>query len=155
MNRQTVQVYSGIARKWTFVLSLASLKDGENIIIVEVTYTYNFKSSRTIKLNKHANHTPLKQSTHRYKITPPSGSAKSVLLRIQKDADQEVTAEIPMTTGTEQEQFVPLLLENISSRHTWPTRTCISGIIGRNRLNDFAVGAGCSWTTGTNCDDTS
>jgi len=76
-------------------------------------------------------------------------------LWIQKDADQEVTAEISMTTGTEQEQFVPLLLENIGSRHTWPTRTCISGLSESNRLNDFAVVAGCSLTIGTNYDDAS
>ncbi|MEK5070693.1 glycine-rich protein [Sporosarcina sp. FSL K6-1508] len=107
-----VQIHSGVAGPWSFDLSLKSLKDGENTIVVEVTDTYNFKSSRTIKLNKHANLTPLASSTQRYTIVPPSGSAQGVLLWIQRDADQEVTAEISMTTGTEQEQFVPLPLEN-------------------------------------------
>ena len=107
-----VQIHSGVAGPWSFDLSLKSLKDGENFVVVEVIDTYNFKSSRTIKLNKTANLTPLEHSVQRYKIVPPSGSAQGVLLWIQRDADQEVTAEISMTIGTEQEQFVSLTLDS-------------------------------------------
>lgn len=107
-----VQIHSEVAGPWSFDVSLKSLKDGENIIVVEVTDTHNFKSSKTIKLNKTENLTPLEHSVQRYKIVPPSGSAQGVLLWIQRDADQEVTAEISMTIGTEQEQFIPLPLDS-------------------------------------------
>lgn len=107
-----VQIHSGPAGAWSFDLSLGLLKDGENTIVVEVTDTYNFKSSKTIKLNKHANLTPLEQSVQRYKITPPSGAAQGVLLWVQRDERQTVTAEISMTTGSEQEQYVPMTLSN-------------------------------------------
>lgn len=111
-NASAVQVHDGPAGPWSFDLLLKDLKDGENVIVVEVTDTYNFKSSKTIKLNKYANLTPLSQSTQRYKITPPSGSAQGVLLWIQRHVDQEITAEISMTTGSEQEQFMPMNLTN-------------------------------------------
>ena len=107
-----VQIHSGPVGPWTFDLQLKNLKDGENIIVVEVTDTYGFKSSKTIKLNKTANLTSLSQSTQRYEIMPPSGSAQGVLLWIQRDKDQEMTAEISMTTGSEQEQFIPMELKN-------------------------------------------
>ncbi|QNK89452.1 hypothetical protein H7992_07240 [Sporosarcina sp. resist] len=107
-----VQIHSGAAGPWSFDVSLKSLKHGENNIVVEVTDTHNFKSSKTIKLNKTENLTPLEHSVQRYKIVPPNGSAQGVLLWIQRDADQEVTAEISMTIGTEQEQFVPLPLDS-------------------------------------------
>jgi len=107
-----VQIHSGVAGPWAFDVSLKSLKDGENIIVVEVTDTYNFKSSRTIKLNKTANLTPLEHSTQRYKIVPPSGSAQGVLLWIQRNVNQAIEAEISMTTGSEQEQFAPMELKN-------------------------------------------
>ncbi|MEK4712227.1 sialidase family protein [Sporosarcina sp. FSL K6-5500] len=107
-----VQIHSGPAGAWSFDLPLSALKDGENTIVIEVTDTYNFKSSKTIKLNKHANLTPLSKSVQRYKITPPSGSAQGVLLWVQRNKDQVVSAEISMTTGSEQEQYVPMTLSN-------------------------------------------
>lgn len=107
-----VQIHSGLAGPWTFDLQLKSLKDGENIIVVEVTDTYGFKSSKTIKLNKTANLTPLLASVQRYEIMPPSGSAQGVLLWIQRDSTLTVSAEISMTTGSEQEQFTSMALSN-------------------------------------------
>lgn len=111
-NGLNTEIHSGVAGPWTFDLSFKDLNDGENTIVVEVTDTYNSKSSRTIKLNKYANLTPLAASVQRYKIVPPSGSAQGVLLWIQRDVGQEVTAEISMTTGTEQEQFAPLTFDS-------------------------------------------
>ncbi len=81
-----IEIQSGGAGPWSFDLSFKSLKVGENTIVVEVTDTHNFKSSKTIKLNKTANLTPLEHSVQRYKIVPPSGSAQGVLLWIQRDA---------------------------------------------------------------------
>ncbi|MEK5070492.1 hypothetical protein [Sporosarcina sp. FSL K6-1508] len=106
------EIHNGPPGRWSFDFPLSKLKDGENTIVIEVTDPYDFKFSKTIKLNKTANLTPLEHSVQRYTIVPPSGSAQGVLLWIQRDADQEVLAEISMTTGTEQEQFVPLEFMN-------------------------------------------
>ncbi|QNK87736.1 fibronectin type III domain-containing protein [Sporosarcina sp. resist] len=106
-----VQIHSGAAGAWSFDLSFKLLRDGENTIVVEVTDTHNFKSSKTIKLNKTANLTPLEKSVQRYEIVPPAGTAQGVFLWVRRDKDQEVLAEISMTTGTEQEQYVPLTLD--------------------------------------------
>ena len=103
------QIHSGPAGAWSFELSVKDLVNGENSIIVEVTDTYNFKTSKTIKLNKAANLTPLSESVQRYKIVSPTGSAQGVLLWIQRSEELEVSAEISMTNGSEQERFVPLI----------------------------------------------
>ncbi|WP_060210493.1 Ig-like domain-containing protein [Sporosarcina koreensis] len=107
-----VQIYAGPSGAWTFDIPLSKLADGENAIVVEVTDVYDFKYSRTVKLNKHANMASLTTSTTRYKIAPPSGSAKGVLLWIQRDQTLELTADISMTNGTAQEVYTPMTLSN-------------------------------------------
>lgn len=111
-NSLSTQIYSSPAGPWTFDLSLKDLKDGENIIVVEVSDSYNFKTSKTIKLNKTSNATPLSKSVQRYKIVSPTGSAQGVLLWIQREATQTVSAEISMTNGTEQEAYSEMTLSN-------------------------------------------
>ncbi|MED4399761.1 hypothetical protein [Metabacillus fastidiosus] len=111
-NRLTTEILRGVAGPWSFNLKLKDLIDGENMIVVEVIDSYNFKVSKTIKLNKTANLTPLTQSKQRYKITPPTGSAQGVLLWIQREEGSTVSTKISMTTGSEQEQFVPMTLSN-------------------------------------------
>ncbi|MED4455891.1 Ig-like domain-containing protein [Metabacillus fastidiosus] len=114
-NGLSTEILSGVAGPWSFDLKLKDLIYGENIIIVEVIDSYNFKFSKTIKPNKIENVTPLLQSDVRYKITPPSGSAKGVLLWIQREAALSVSAEISMTLNGEQEQFVPMTLEGTTA----------------------------------------
>lgn len=104
-----VQIHSGVAGPWSFDLQLKNLRDGENIIVVEVTDTYGFKSSKTIKLNKHANLSPLTQSVHRFQIVPPRGSAV-VIIWVQRDPSLTVSADISMTSGSVQEKYLPMTL---------------------------------------------
>lgn len=111
-NGINTEIHKGPAGPWSFDFPLSKLKDGENTIVVEVVDTYDFKSSRTVKLNKHAELTPLTTSTQRYKITPPSGSAKGVLMWIQRDDTLTVAADISMSNGTEPESYAPMTLEN-------------------------------------------
>ncbi|MEX3625822.1 hypothetical protein [Viridibacillus arvi] len=106
------EVYRGKGGDWTFDVALSSLNIGENIIIVEVTDSHNFKTSKTIKLNKAVKSTPILNSVVRYKIKPPTGSAKGVLLCVQKDKDLNVSAEISMTETGVQEHFVEMPLKS-------------------------------------------
>ncbi|MFJ7698955.1 hypothetical protein [Lysinibacillus fusiformis] len=75
---------------------------------MEVIDNYNAKTSKTIKLNKNEVKTPILQSVARYKIEPPKGSAKGVLLWIQRDEDLELNVELSMTLKGEQEQYIQL-----------------------------------------------
>ena len=118
------EVYRGKDGDWSFDLLLKDLTDGENTIVVETVDSYNFKTSLTRKLNKQANLTPLAKSVQRYTIVPPAGSAQGVLMWIERDETQSITAEISMTNGTEQEQFVAMTLDS-----TGPTEV--------GRLEDF------------------
>lgn len=111
-NGINVEIHNGPAGEFSFDIPLSKLKDGENSIVVEVSDTFDFKASKTIKLNKSANLTPLSQSVQRYTIVPPAGSAQGVLLWIERDEEQEVTVEISMTNGTEPEQFVLMTLDS-------------------------------------------
>lgn len=106
------EIYRGKDGDWSFDLLLRDLKDGENTIVVETVDAYHYKTSKTIKLNKQSNSTPVNKSVQRYKVIPPSGSAQGVLLWVQRHPLQDVTAEISMTSGSEQEQFVSLSPEN-------------------------------------------
>ncbi|MEK5528522.1 hypothetical protein MKX79_03885 [Viridibacillus sp. FSL R5-0468] len=106
------EIYRGKGGDWTFDVSFSSLKIGENIIIVEVIDSHNFKTSKTIKLNKAVDSTPILNSVVRYKIKPPTGSAKGVLLCVQKDKDLNVSAEISMTETGVQEHFVEMPLKS-------------------------------------------
>ncbi|GEM_PF-6233697 len=107
-NGNAVEIYSGQGGKWEFDVSLGQLKIGENVIVVEVIDNYGAKASKTIKLNKNDVKTPILQSVARYKINPPAGSAKGVLLFIERDEEMDLKVELSMTLAGEQEQYETL-----------------------------------------------
>ncbi|MBU5214343.1 hypothetical protein [Heyndrickxia oleronia] len=106
------EIYRGKDSPWSFDLSLKNLVEGENTVVIEVVDSYNFKTSKTLKLNKNLASTPLLQSVKRYQIVPPSGSAKGVLLWVQRQTGLTVTAEISMGLKGEQEVYEPMFPEN-------------------------------------------
>ncbi|KGR89529.1 hypothetical protein, partial [Lysinibacillus boronitolerans] len=103
-----IEIYTGTGGAWEFEVSLGQLKVGENIIVVEVIDNYGAKTSKTIKLNKNTVNTPILQSVARYKISPPKGSARGVLIWVQRDEDLDLTVELSMTLTGEQEQYILL-----------------------------------------------
>lgn len=107
-----VEIYSGPGGAWEFDVSLAELVIGENTIVVEVIDNYGAKTSKTIKLNKNEVKTPILHAVARYKITPPTGSAKGVLLFIERDEEMNLKVELSMTLIGEQEQYETLTANN-------------------------------------------
>ncbi len=107
-----IEVYNGTGGAWEFEISLGQLQVGENLIVVEVIDNYNAKTSKTIKLNKDEVKTPILQSVARYKIEPPKGSAKGVLLFVERDEDLDLKVELSMTLTGEQEQYETLTPES-------------------------------------------
>lgn len=103
-----VEIYSGTGGAWEFDLALSQLVVGQNTIVIEVVDNYGAKTSKTITLNKKEMKTPILQSVARYKIEPPKGSAKGVLLFIQRDEELDVKVELSMTLSGEQEQYETL-----------------------------------------------
>lgn len=103
-----VEIYSGTGGAWEFDLSLSQLVAGQNTIVIEVVDNYGAKTSKTITLNKNELKTPILQSVARYKIEPPKGSARGVLLFIQRDEKLDVKVELSMTLSGEQEQYETL-----------------------------------------------
>ncbi|QDQ01170.1 hypothetical protein FOH38_12295 [Lysinibacillus fusiformis] len=91
--------------KWEFDIALAQLQVGSNTFVVELMDSYDFKVSKTIKLNKNEVNTPILQSIARYKIEPPKGSAKGVLLWIQRDEGLNLNIELSMRLKGEQELY--------------------------------------------------
>ncbi|WP_339216301.1 Ig-like domain-containing protein [Solibacillus sp. FSL W8-0372] len=99
--------------RWEFEIALFQLALGENTIVIELMDNYNFKVSKTIKLNKNEVKTPILHSVARYKIEPPRGTAKGVLLYLQRDEDlTELKVELSMTLAGEQEKYVALTADN-------------------------------------------
>nr|WP_054549316.1 hypothetical protein [Lysinibacillus sphaericus] len=107
-----VGIYSGSGGEWEFEISLSQLIVGENVIVIEVIDNYGAKTSKTIKLKKNEVKTPILHAVARYKITPPAGSAKGVLLFIERDEDMDLTVELSMTLVGEQEQYETLTANN-------------------------------------------
>ncbi|NYV68949.1 hypothetical protein HYI36_27180 [Bacillus sp. Gen3] len=108
----STEVYRGKDGAWSFDLSLKDLVAGENTVAIEVVDSYNSKTSKTLKLNKNRVATPLLTSEVRYKIDPPSGTAKGVLLWVQRDVGLTVTADISMGLKNEQETYEAMTLTN-------------------------------------------
>ena len=105
---ETVEIYNGSGGPWEFEVELAQLVIGENTIVLESVDNYGAKTSKTIKLNKKEMKTPILQSVARYQIEPPSGSAKGVLLFIQRDKELKIKVELSMTAKGEAEQYTVL-----------------------------------------------
>ena len=111
-NGNAVEIYSGQGGDWEFEIALAQLQIGENVIVIEVLDNYGAKTSKTIKLNKNEVNTPILQSVARYKIEPPKGTAKGVLLFIERDIELDLKVELSMTLAGEQEQYETLIPED-------------------------------------------
>lgn len=107
-----VEIYNGPGGAWEFDVSLAELVVGENTIVIEVIDNYGAKTSKTIKLKKNEIKTPILHAVARYKITPPAGSAKGVLLFIERDEEMDLKVELSMTLAGEQEQYESLTASN-------------------------------------------
>jgi len=105
---EQVEIYSGSGGPWEFDVKLAQLITCENTIVLEVVDNYGAKTSKTIKLNKKEVKTPILQSVARYQIEPPSGSAKGILLFIQRDEALEIKVELSMTEKGGPEQYTVL-----------------------------------------------
>ncbi|WP_313150814.1 Ig-like domain-containing protein [Lysinibacillus capsici] len=107
-----IEIYDGAGGAWEFEVSLGQLQVGENLIVIEVIDNYGAKTSKTIKLKKDEVKTPILHAVTRHKITPPAGSAKGVLLFIERDEDMDLTVELSMTLAGEQEQYETLTANN-------------------------------------------
>jgi len=107
-----IQVHDGPGGKFTFDIPLANLIDGENSIILLATDSLNFTSQKTLKVTKAVNKTELLQSVRRYKALPPKGSAKNVIIWVQRDINLSLSAEASMVMQNEAENFVEMTKTN-------------------------------------------
>lgn len=117
----SIQVYEGPGGAFSFDIALGQLVVGQNTIVVEVIDNYGAKTSKTIKLNKNEIKTPLLKSTARFKLEPPAGSAKGVLLYIRRDQNLAIDTKISMTLKGEPENFVPMPKTNTAPMPDDPT----------------------------------
>lgn len=108
----SVQVAEGTSGTFDFEVSFGQLKIGENVIIVEAVDSYGAKVTKSIKLNKSVVETALLKSTARYKIDPPKGNAKAVLLWIQRAEALAIDVSISMQMVEEAESYEVLTPTN-------------------------------------------
>lgn len=105
------EVYSsaGAGGAFSFRLSLSQLSNGANSLTVRATDHFGAVDTKTITITKADNVIPLKTAVTRYKMLPPNGTAKGVLLWIEREVgDLVVDARISMTSAGEPEHFVPM-----------------------------------------------
>ncbi|MGN7387708.1 hypothetical protein [Sporosarcina sp. SAFN-015] len=104
------EIYNGpTGGSFSFDIGLALLAEGPNALTVQAIDSFGATTTKTLNVTKSAPTVPLKSSVTRYKLTPPNGSAKGVLLWVERDADGiELSAEISMTAPGEAESFTPM-----------------------------------------------
>lgn len=104
-----IEILNGVGGPFTIPIKLSALKSGANAVTIQATDSYGAVASKTLNIAKSGNDLPLKTSVTRYKINPPNGSAKGVLLWIEREVgDLIVDAEISATMAGEAESFVPM-----------------------------------------------
>ena len=104
-----IDIYSGVGGPFSFNVKLSQLQTGKNTITIQSMDTYGSTSTKTLYVTKTANTTPLKTAVSRYVLTPPNGTAKGVVLWVNREVgDLAVNVEISMTTAGEAESFVPM-----------------------------------------------
>lgn len=114
-NGSFTEVYSGSGGSFSFQVSLSALNIGANTITIQATDSYGAVTSKTLSVNKAENSQPLLTSVVRYKLTPPNGTAKGVVLWIQREVgDLVVDAEISMGANGAAENFVPMVKESMA-----------------------------------------
>lgn len=108
-NGSYTEIYSGSGGSFSFQLLLSTLAIGVNTITIQATDNYGAVTSKTLQVTKAENTQPLKTAVTRYKMTPPNGTAKGVLLWIEREVgDLVVDVEISMGMAGEAENFVPM-----------------------------------------------
>ncbi|MGM7683558.1 hypothetical protein ACSVDA_15570 [Cytobacillus sp. Hm23] len=107
-----VQIHNGPAGTFSFDLKLEALTEAENIVQIQAIDGYDFVTTKSLIINKSNIETPLLTSFARCQIDAPKGTAKGVLLWIQRDPDLRINAEISMTMTGEPEDFQLMLLED-------------------------------------------
>lgn len=108
-NGSYTEIYSGSGGSFSFQLLLSTLAIGVNTITIQATDNYGAVTSKTLQVTKAENTQPLKTAVTRYKMTPPNGTAKGVLLWIEREVgDLVVDAEISMGMAGEAENFVTM-----------------------------------------------
>jgi len=101
-----IEIYRGGNNSFEFDVAFGDLVVGTNTVVVEVADTYGFKASKTIKLNKAAIKTEQLAGDARYKVMPPKGSAKGIVLWVQRDPKLVVEAFVSAVQEGEAERFV-------------------------------------------------
>lgn len=101
------QIFQGPPSAFTFNILLNDLKVGANTIIVKATDTYNTTGAKTLTINKTHNATHVNKAVALYKITAPTGSAKSILLWLSRTLGMlDITTEVSLTNDGETENFM-------------------------------------------------
>lgn len=101
----SVEVANAVEGSFDFAVPFKSLVVGNNSVVVEATDSLGAKNRRTFNFTKRAVQTPLLQSTVRYRIEPPSGSASSILLWVQRDAALDIAVSVSTGMQNEAEVF--------------------------------------------------
>lgn len=110
-----VEIANGVAGSWSFNVTLGSLKVGENTIVIEVTDTFGFKASKTVKLAKNIVRFNRSKGTVRYKIKPPKGTAKTLVVWAQRMSSMQVAAYASMVLAGEPESYAVMEKTNTAS----------------------------------------
>lgn len=103
------QIYSGVPSTFTTDIKISDLIEGNNTLTITAKDTFDFVTTKTVTIKKTRNATKLNKAIARYKVNPPSGSAKQILAWVQKEiGDLIVDADVSMVLAGENESYNPM-----------------------------------------------
>lgn len=102
------EIYRGQGAPFSFDVTLKELAVGTNDIVIEVSDTYAFKASKTVRIRKNEVKAEVTAGTVRYKLSPPKGSAKGLVIWVQRDANLTIDASVSAQLAGEQEAYVAM-----------------------------------------------
>ncbi|MEK4132048.1 hypothetical protein NYE67_20750, partial [Solibacillus sp. FSL W8-0474] len=112
------EIYNGLNGQFTFNFPVKLLNVGANTIKVKAVDSYSAETIKTITMKKEENLVTLARGENRYKVTPPNGRARGLVLWIERDSTLEVKARISMVNEGQPEVFEDMVwnrTENVST----------------------------------------
>ncbi|WP_353096258.1 hypothetical protein [Tissierella praeacuta] len=102
-----IKLNTGMDRDFEIRIPISNLNDGNNNVTIQAKDSYGAITEKVVKLNKEKNVQPLKTAVREYKMIPPDGAAKGILLWIQREVG-DLTTKVEIKFGNKSYQELPV-----------------------------------------------
>ena len=107
------EFFNGAPGAFELIIGLDKLKNGANIVQLQIEDSYGFVTSKTLSVEKTFNSVPITHAVARYDHTVPPTGTTGIIAWVEKmNGDLTVEMDASMKMKGEQEEFAPMTLSN-------------------------------------------